>query len=53
MIVVSAVVVSFVVLGIVVVLVMVARSPEGFEDEVGYHTSREEQEHPQPDHLRG
>ena len=53
MIVVSAIAVSLVVLGIVVVLVMVLRSPEGYEDAEGYHPGKPA-EHPQPasDHSR-
>ena len=52
MIVVSAVFFSLVALGIIVVLVMVARSPEGFENEGGYHSGRDPQEHPEPNHLQ-
>ncbi len=47
MIVVSAIAVSLVVLGLVVLLVMVVRSPEGFEDDQGYHRGKPA-DHPLP-----
>ncbi len=53
MIVASIVVSSLVVLGVIVVLVMVARSPEGFENGLGYHSGRDSQDRPQPDRQRG
>jgi len=51
--VVSTIVVSLVVLGLVVLAAMVMRSPEGFEDEQGYHPGKPA-EHPLPssDHGR-